>query len=95
MGTRTSPAAFPFLHRTGSGAGGLLPGNGVMWVKGRQDKFLEGAQDRLTAKSVNASAECNMVGSWEGNMLGVGKAGEQSSGCLPLTQFLAPLRQDS
>lgn len=66
-----------------------------MWVKGRQDKFLEDAQDRLSAKSVNASAECNTVGSWEGNMLGVGKAGEQSSGYLPLTQFLAPLRQDS
>lgn len=90
MGTRTSPAAFPFLPRTGSKAGELLPGNGVMWVKGRQDKFLEDGQHRLTAKSVNASAECNVVGSWEGNMLG-----RACSGYLPLTQFLAPLRQDS
>lgn len=70
MDTHSSPAAFPVLHRRGSGAGEVLPENGVMWVKGRRDKFLEDRHDRLIAKYVNASAEYNTVGSWEGNVLG-------------------------
>lgn len=74
MGTHSSPAAFSFLRGRGSGAGELLPENGVLWVKGRWDKFLEDRQDRHIAKYVKASAGYNTVGSWEGNVLGWGSA---------------------
>lgn len=76
MDTHSSPSAFPIPPRRGNRAGKLLPENGITWVQGRWDKFLEDRQERITAKYLKAPAACSMVSSWEGNVLEEAVEGE-------------------